>query len=108
MANNTSSPPEPIEFETLYSPPQNKRHEIVIMGAAGQRIVTAGELLCMAGVTAGLYTTQKNDYPITVMRGHSVTEVILSPEKVDFTGIENPTVLIALAEEGVNRKKISF
>lgn len=43
-----------------------------MLGGAGQRILTAGEILCLAGASAGLHAAQKNDYPITVMRGHSM------------------------------------
>jgi Pyruvate/2-oxoacid:ferredoxin oxidoreductase gamma subunit len=77
----------------------------VLLGSAGQRIVTAGELLCLAGASAGLQASQKNDYPITVLRGHSVSEVILSKKAIGYTGIQQPSVVIALAAEGVTRRK---
>jgi hypothetical protein len=50
-------------------PPQSGRREAVLLGSAGQRIITAGEILCLAGLTAGLNTTQKNEYNITVCGG---------------------------------------
>ena len=96
------------QIEATWSPPEFCRQEIVLLGAAGQRIQTAGETLCIAGLTAGLNVTQKNDYGITVMTGPSVSEVILSPESIHFTGIANPTIVIALAEEGVNRHRDIF
>jgi Pyruvate/2-oxoacid:ferredoxin oxidoreductase gamma subunit len=78
---------------------------VVVLGSAGQRIITAGELLCLAGASAGCHAAQKSDYPITVMRGHSVSDIILSDTQIEYTGIENPSVVIALAPEGVNRRK---
>ena len=75
------------------------------MGSAGQRIITAGELLCLAGAAAGCRAAQKSDYPITVMRGHSVSDIIVSDTEIEYTGIGNPSVVIALAPEGVNRRK---
>ena len=78
---------------------------MVLLGSAGQRIVTAGELLCLAGASAGLQASQKNDYPITVLRGHSISEVILSPKTIGFTGIDRPAAVLALAPEGVARRK---
>jgi hypothetical protein len=39
------------------------------------------------------------------MRGHSVSDIILSETEIEYTGIENPSVIIALAPEGVNRRK---
>jgi 2-oxoglutarate ferredoxin oxidoreductase subunit beta len=64
------------------APPETRRQEVVVLGSAGQRIITAGELLCLAGAAAGCHATQKNDYPITVMRGHSVSEMIVSESPV--------------------------
>jgi Pyruvate/2-oxoacid:ferredoxin oxidoreductase gamma subunit len=81
---------------------------VVILGSAGQRIVTAGELLCLAGISAGMHASQKNDYPITVLRGHSVCELILSKRAIGYTGISSPGVVIALAKEGVARRKAMF
>jgi Pyruvate/2-oxoacid:ferredoxin oxidoreductase gamma subunit len=79
-----------------------------LLDSAGQRIITAGEILCLAGLTAGLNTTQKNEYNITVLRGPSIKELILSPEEIDFTGIKHPSVVLALAQEGVDRRKDMF
>jgi len=97
-----SSPPA---IETRFEAPARERQEVVLLGSAGQRIVTAGELFCLAGATAGLHATQKNDYPITVMRGHSVSELIVSPDAIDYTGIERPTTVVALAAEGVAKRR---
>ena len=96
---------EPVRIEATCAFPQPGRREVVVLGSAGQRIITAGELLCLAGASAGCHAAQKSDYPITVMRGHSVSDIILSDTKIEYTGIENPSVVIALAPEGVNRRK---
>jgi hypothetical protein len=50
----------------------------------------------------------KNDYNITVLRGQSVSEIILSPEPIGYAGIESPTLVLALSEEGVQRRKKLF
>ncbi len=96
----------PAKIEARFQPPARGRQGVLILGSAGQRIVTAGELFCLAGMTAGWYATQKNDYPITVLRGHSVSELVLAPEPVDYTGIDKPRVVVALADEGVGRRKV--
>jgi pyruvate/2-oxoacid:ferredoxin oxidoreductase beta subunit/Pyruvate/2-oxoacid:ferredoxin oxidoreductase gamma subunit len=100
--------PSPVRIEATNRAPRTGRQEVVLLGSAGQRILTAGEILCLAGATAGLQASQKNDYPITVMRGHSITEIILSDSEVGYTGIDRPSAVIALAEEGVNRRKSLF
>jgi len=99
---------EPLKIEAVYDAPQSGRREVVLLGSAGQRIITAGEILCLAGLSAGLNTTQKNEYNITVLRGLSISELILSPEEIDYTGIQRPGVVIALAREGVDRRKDLF
>ena len=98
----------PSKIEVNVNAPQTGRQDVVMLGAAGQRILTAGEVLGIAGLTAGLNVTQKNEYNITVMTGPSISELILSPEEIDYTGIVSPTAVIALAPEGVERRKELF
>jgi pyruvate/2-oxoacid:ferredoxin oxidoreductase beta subunit/Pyruvate/2-oxoacid:ferredoxin oxidoreductase gamma subunit len=98
----------PTAIERQFPPPEAGRKEVIILGSAGQRIITAGEILCLAGLSAGLQTTQKNEYNITVLRGHSITEVVLSPEDIGYTGIERPDVVLALSREGVERRRHIF
>ncbi|MGB5992044.1 MAG: thiamine pyrophosphate-dependent enzyme [Desulfobacterales bacterium] len=100
------SPPKKMTAQ--FDPIERKRMDVVILGSAGQRIITAGEILCLAGLAAGFQTTQKNEYNITVLRGHSITEVILSPQAIGYTGIERPDVILALSQEGVDCRKRLF
>lgn len=95
----------PAGIDARFDPPKPGRQEVVILGAAGQRILTAGEVLGIAGLTAGLNMTQKNEYNITVLRGPSICELILSPEEIDYTGITKPAAVIVLASEGVLRRE---
>lgn len=99
---------EPPRIDARFKPPSSSRQEVIMLGSAGQRIITAGEILCLAGLTAGLNTTQKNEYNITVLRGPSISELILSPEEIDYTGIQSPSVIVALDQEGVNRRRDMF
>ena len=100
--------PSPAKIETKFHAPDSGRKEVVILGSAGQRIITAGEILCLAGLTAGLKVTQKNEYDITVLRGACISEVVLSPEEIGYTGITTPDVVLALSQEGVDRRKHLF
>jgi len=99
---------EPPRIDARFQSPSSQRQEVIMLGSAGQRIITAGEILCLAGLTAGLNTTQKNEYNITVLRGPSISELILSPEEIDYTGIKSPDVIVALDQEGVNRRQDMF
>ena len=108
LAESRKSVNAPVTIEASLIPLNTARQEVIILGNAGQRIVTAGEILCLAGLSAGLNATQKNDYPITVLRGHSISELVLSSEEIGFTGILNPDVIVALSQEGVERRKNFF
>jgi pyruvate/2-oxoacid:ferredoxin oxidoreductase beta subunit len=94
----------PIAVEALFSPPEPARREVVILGNAGQHVITAGEVLSLAALTAGMHVSRKSEYDVTVLRGPSITEVIVSPEPIDYHGSAAPTVVVALAEEGVNNR----
>ncbi len=78
-----------------------QRMEIIVAGAAGRKINSATTLFCRGAVLSGLWATQRNDYPVTVKSGHSVSEVILSPEEIGFTGISRPNLLFLLFEEAL-------
>jgi pyruvate/2-oxoacid:ferredoxin oxidoreductase beta subunit len=76
---------------------------IIIAGSAGQKIKSTATLLAEGGIFAGLQATQKDDYPITVKTGHSVAEIVLSPERIDYTGIDSPDYVVLISEDGVRR-----
>lgn len=81
---------------------------IVIAGVAGQKVVSTAALLGTGGVLSGLWATRRDDYPVTVMTGHSVSEVILSPEEIYYTGIDQPDIFLALAREGMKSSQRQF
>jgi Pyruvate/2-oxoacid:ferredoxin oxidoreductase gamma subunit len=108
LAGKAPPPPPPLKIGKQFDPPQPERQEVIILGGAGQRVITAGELLCLAGMTAGLCTTQKNEYNITVLRGPSISELILSPAEIGYTGIQKPDVVLAIHEEGITKRKAIF
>ena len=87
-----SSPPIPARCA--------KQTGIVIAGSAGQKIRSTATLFAEASIFAGLSATQKDDYPITVQTGHSVSEIIVSPERIDYTGIDSPDFLVVLSADG--------
>jgi pyruvate/2-oxoacid:ferredoxin oxidoreductase beta subunit/Pyruvate/2-oxoacid:ferredoxin oxidoreductase gamma subunit len=100
--------PEAVTVEQQVTLENPKRDDIVILGSAGMRIVTAGDIVCFAGMVAGLNASMKNDYNITVLRGQSVSELILSPERIGYAGLETPSIVLALSDEGVQRRKKIF
>jgi pyruvate/2-oxoacid:ferredoxin oxidoreductase beta subunit/Pyruvate/2-oxoacid:ferredoxin oxidoreductase gamma subunit len=74
---------------------------LVLAGSAGERVQTAARTLAAAALSCGLHATQKNDYPVTVGTGFSVSEVILSPKPILYTGIEVPDAVLVVSQDGV-------
>ncbi len=95
----TAMPARPIQAK--YASRLDKRLGIVIAGAAGKKINSAAGLFVRGAVLAGLWATQRNDYPVTVKSGHSVSEVILAPAEIGYTGISRPQAMLLLFKEGL-------
>ncbi len=108
LARKKTNFPEPVTLEKQFDIKNYQRQEVVILGSAGMRIVTAGDIVCYAGLNAGMNVSIKNDYNITVLRGQSVSEILIDPDKIGYTGIESPTIVLALSKEGVQRRQYIF
>ena len=80
----------------------SKPLHIVIAGTAGERVQSSAALLCRAALSTGLYTTQKNDNPVTQGSGFSLSEICLSPQPIQYTGMESADVVIAVSQDGWN------
>ena len=39
------------------------------------------------------------------MTGHSVTEIILSPERIDYTAVDSPDYFVVVSEDGLNKSR---
>ena len=94
-----SGKPEAIQFGEGASLTREVR--LVLAGSAGERVQSAASLFCRAALAAGLYTTQKNDNPVTQGSGFSLAEVCVSPQPIEYTGMECPDVVIAASNEGL-------
>ncbi len=73
---------------------------VVVAGSAGERVQSAAALFCRAALHAGLYSTQKNDNPVTQGTGFSLAEICLSPRPIEYTGMESPDVVIVSSADG--------
>ncbi len=76
---------------------------LVLAGSAGTKVRSAAKLVGYAGVLSGLWATQRDDYPVTVKTGHSISEVILGPEEIRYTGIIRPEALVLLSVDGLKK-----
>ena len=102
VAKEAGTLPMPVRpIPVKYASQLKRRMEIIIAGAAGKKINSAATLFCRGAVLSGLWASQRNDYPVTVKSGHSVSEVILSHEKSGYTGISRPGLVLLLYKEGL-------
>lgn len=99
----------PRPLTPSYSSDLDHQQSWVIAGSAGQKIGSAAAAFCRGAILSGLQTTQHSDYPVTVKTGHSVADVILSPEPILHLGVTHPDVMIVLFPEGLakERKRIA-
>ena len=74
---------------------------VVVAGSAGERVQTAAAILCQAAILSGLHCVQKNDYPVTVGSGFSLSEVKLAPEPILYTGADAPDAVLITSADGL-------
>ena len=86
-----------------YTADLNGRKGILIAGSAGGGAQSVARFLAMAGIYAGLQTTMKGEYPITVGTGFSVAEVIFDTNTINYTGLEKPDYFIIVTQDGLNK-----
>ena len=101
LRGKPASPPKPLQVR--FSPQLERSFAVVLAGAAGTHIRAAGHLVGVAATLSGLWTAQRDDYPVTVRFGHSTSEVLISPEPVRHAGIARPDALFVLAPEGYRK-----
>jgi pyruvate/2-oxoacid:ferredoxin oxidoreductase beta subunit len=78
----------------------DRRFRLVVAGSAGGRVGTGVRVLARAAILSGLWAAQRGDYPVTVKSGHSLAELILGPEPIDYAGVARPDALAILTREG--------
>lgn len=96
---------KPLVIDKKFNAKLDRQAGIVIAGSAGQKVKSAATIFGRAGMLSGLQSTQKDDYPITVMTGHSLSEINLSPDTIDYTAIESPEYFIVISEDGLKKTR---
>ena len=78
-----------------------KQNGFIISGSAGEKVQSSAAMLAEASISCGLNTTQKNDNPVTQGSGFSLSEVIISPDEINYTGVSSADFVIAVSETGM-------
>jgi Pyruvate/2-oxoacid:ferredoxin oxidoreductase gamma subunit len=76
-----------------------------IAGMAGKKIGTAAAAFSQGAILSGLWATQRNDYPVTVRSGYSVSEVMLSHDDTFQLGYSDPDLMVVLFPEGLKQER---
>jgi 2-oxoglutarate ferredoxin oxidoreductase subunit gamma len=77
--------------------------EIIIAGSGGQGVLFAGTVLAWACIEEGKHTTWFPSYGAEVRGGTANSTVIISDEDIGSPVASNPSVLITLNENSLNR-----
>jgi len=94
-------PAAPISLVPRFASRLDRPFRIVVAGAAGGKVRSSARLLGLGAILSGLQAAQRDDYPVTVKTGHSVSELVLSPRPIDYTGVTRPDALVVASPEGL-------
>ncbi|MBI2901474.1 MAG: hypothetical protein HYY17_14915 [Planctomycetes bacterium] len=103
------SAPEPRldanEIPVLFRAELKEPLRVVLAGSAGMKVRTAASLLASAAILSGLRAAQKDTFPVTVTKGFSLSELIVSPEPIEDLEIVLPDCLVISSEDGLDKTK---
>jgi 2-oxoglutarate ferredoxin oxidoreductase subunit beta len=81
---------------------------VLVAGSAGAKVRSAARLFGEGAIRSGLWAAQRDDYPITVKTGHSLSEVVVGPEVVVPGAGAGPDVAVLLSEDGERRARATL
>ncbi len=87
----------------LFSSTLDRTFNLVAAGSAGGKVRSAARLVGLAGILSGLWAAQRDDYPVTVKSGYSISQVTLSPSEVRYTGASCPDALVIITPDGYKK-----
>jgi 2-oxoglutarate ferredoxin oxidoreductase subunit gamma len=79
------------------------RTELRFAGLGGQGIVMLGRILATAAIYDGKEATQVETYGMQQRGGDVRTDVVISGEKVDFPEVTKANVLVAMAQQALDK-----
>jgi len=91
--------PIPVDFDATLDAPVT----LVVAGSAGGKVRSAARLVGEAAIRCGLWAVQRDDYPVTVQTGHSIAQLVLSPNEMPLTTVAVPDVLLLLSADGLRK-----
>ncbi len=83
----------------------DKEISIVVAGSAGEGVQFASRVLIESALLHGLNVVQKNDNPVTIGTGFSISEVKFSSKEIYYSGVDLPDFILISSIDGLNRSK---
>lgn len=84
----------------------DRQMNLLIVGDAGTKIGHTAKLLSQSAILAGMHASQRHDFPVTVQSGHSIAEVVLSPEEILYPGMASVDAAIVLFPSGLAKSRL--
>ena len=91
---------QPQQITPRFDAPFEGRRSIIMAGRAGQKVISTGVLLGRAAMLSDLHAMQRDDYPVSVMTGHSVAEIVLEDREIYSYAVDPPDYVLLTAPEG--------
>lgn len=79
------------------------KEELRLSGSGGQGIILASIILADIALQTGKNVAQSQSYGPEARGGLCKAEVIVSDEKIGYTKVINPTLLLSLTQESLNK-----
>lgn len=104
MGSKKPAAPEGIKpkFAARFS---GDTYNILLAGSAGMKVVSAAATFGRAGLLSGLWAAQKDEYPVTVQVGHSLSTVKFSKKRIHYLGAARPNAVVIISEDGIKRAR---
>jgi pyruvate/2-oxoacid:ferredoxin oxidoreductase beta subunit/Pyruvate/2-oxoacid:ferredoxin oxidoreductase gamma subunit len=74
---------------------------VIVAGSAGMKVISAAHTFGKAALLCGLHVSQKDDYPVTVQSGHSVSDIKISSRQINYLGIDKPDAVLIISQDGL-------
>lgn len=81
----------------------SKKMEIRLAGSGGQGVILATIILAEAALEADKHTAQSQSYGPEARGGMCKAEVIISDDPIGFTKVQEPTFLMALTQDSLEK-----
>lgn len=77
--------------------------KLILAGSAGEGVQFASSTLAKSLVKQSLNISQKNDNPVTIGTGYSISEVKVSDEEIYYSAIDSADYILISSLDGFNR-----